>query len=109
MNLFIAIIFGIVYAFIEERYVTVKAHAVITNLFSIYRILYFSLFLVATYTVPYTHWIAYWLISMSVEDIYYWIIAGKKPFQWTWYYIVIDGIPMIDVIEILTAILLLAI
>jgi len=101
------ILFGIIYAFIEEKYVVEKTHAKLNNLFSPYRILYFLIFLIATFTIGIRLWIAYFLISMSVEDIFYWIIAGKKPYQWTWYYIVIDGIPIIDVIEIVIAILLM--
>ena len=107
MQIFQPIIFGIIYAFIEERYIRNRTHATISDLFSPYRILYFLLFLTATFTTPYKDWIAYWLISMSTEDIFYWIIAGKKPFQWTWYYIVWHGIPIIDVIEIITAVILL--
>jgi hypothetical protein len=102
-----AILFGIIYAFIEEKYIVEKTHATLNNLFSPYRILYFLMFLTATFTINIELWIAYFLISMSVEDIFYWIIAGKKPYQWTWYYIVIDGIPIIDVIEIIIAIVLL--
>ena len=46
---------------------------------------------------------------MSTEDIFYWIVAGEKPYQWTWYYVVLYGIPIIDVIEITIAIILLTV
>ena len=103
------ILFGIIYAFIEEKYIKEQSHATLHNLFSPYRILYFLLFLITTFTTPYKDWIAYWLISMSIEDIFYWIVAEKMPYQWTWYYIVWHGIPIIDIVEIIIAVILLSI
>ena len=102
-----SVLFGIVYAFIEGKYVVNTVHATPNNLFSPYRLLYFVLFLVATYVTPYTHWLAYWLISMSVEDLFYWVVIGKKPYRWTWYYLVWYGVPVVDVVELVIAVVLL--
>ena len=109
MQIIQPILFGIIYAFIEEKYIKDQVHATPQNLFSPYRMLYFLLFLTVTFTTPYKNWIAYWLISMSTEDIFYWIIEGKKPYQWTWYYIVWHGIPVIDIVEITIAVFLLSV
>jgi len=44
---------------------------------------------------------------MTLEDVFYWILADELPFSYAWYYPVIDHIPVIDVAEVIIATVLL--
>jgi hypothetical protein len=108
LKCFVDFIFAIIYAYLEVYYIRTTQHATPSNLFSFYRIVYFALFLDVTYTPDIRLWISFFLLSMVIEDISYWVIARKVPYQWTWYYIVYRGIPVIDVIEFILALLILS-
>jgi len=108
LKCFVDFIFAIIYAYLEVYYIRTTQHATPSNLFSFYRIVYFALFLDVTYISDIRLWVSFFLLTMVVEDVSYWIIARKVPYQWTWYYIVYRGIPVIDVIEFILALLILS-
>lgn len=103
---FVDFVFAIIYAYLEVYYIRNTQHVTPSNLFSFYRIVYFALFLDVTYTPVFRLWISCFLLSMIVEDVSYWVIARKVPYQWTWYYIVYRGIPIIDVVEFIVTLII---
>jgi len=106
LKCFVDFIFAILYAYLEVYYIRSTQHATPQNLFSFYRIVYFALFLDVTYSSSIRLWVSCFLLTMVVEDISYWIIARKVPYQWTWYYFVWHGVPVIDVIEFIVALII---
>ncbi len=43
----------------------------------------------------------------SMEDVLYWVLVHELPFQWAWWYIVIDHIPILTVIVLAVSVLVL--
>ena len=103
---FVDFIFAIIYVYLEVYYIRNTQHAIPSNLFSFYRIVYFALFLDVTYSPVVRLWVSCFLLAMVVEDVSYWIIARKVPYQWSWYYVVYRGIPVIDAIEFIIALII---
>ena len=93
-NLLRVFLFGVIYAIYE---VNVPFYKYIPCLD--YRILYFFIFLAATVSVNIRIWLANFFASMVVEDLSYWLIKDQLPFQYAWYYPVVDHIPLVDVVE----------
>ena len=68
-----------------------------------YRFLYTAIFLYPSYLASRkifsinTIW--YFIYGSMAEDIIYWIFLLKVPYTWAWFYPVINGIPIPDVIE----------
>ena len=75
-----------------------------------YRVIYDGLFLSIVYSITgkliswETLW--YFIYSSTVEDILYWVIGLEVPRQWAWFYPVIHGIPIDDVIGVILLIVL---
>lgn len=44
---------------------------------------------------------------MTLEDVFYWILADQLPYSYAWYYPVICHIPVTDVAEVVIATVLL--
>ena len=106
LKCFIDFIFAILYAYLEVYYIRNTQHATPQNLFSFYRIVYFALFLDVTYSPDFRLWFSCFLLTMVVEDVSYWIILRRFPYQWTWYYIVWHGIPIIYVVEFILSLII---
>jgi len=43
----------------------------------------------------------------SMEDILYWLLVHELPFQWTWWYIVIDHVPILTVVVLAISVMTL--
>lgn len=67
-----------------------------------YRVIYDIIFL-------YPSWLAsgklvsfstlwYFVYTSTLEDVLYWTIAFEKPYSWAWFYPVLGGIPIDDLI-----------
>ena len=96
------VIFSITYSFVEVRtpfYMYINPY--------IYRVIYFIFFFVASMVPDVIITISLFLYSMTLEDVFYWILADQLPYSYAWYYPVVDHIPIIDVIEVVLATVLL--
>jgi len=78
--------------------------------FYFYRVIYDGLFLSIVYSITgkliswETLW--YFIYASTVEDIFYWVIGLEVPRQWAWFYPVIYGIPIDDIIGIILLVVL---
>jgi hypothetical protein len=43
----------------------------------------------------------------SVEDALYWVLVRELPFQWVWWYVVIDHIPIVTVVVLVVSVVVL--
>jgi len=43
----------------------------------------------------------------SLEDTLYWLLVHKLPFQWTWWYIVINHVPIVTVAVLVVSVMIL--
>jgi len=96
------VIFSITYSFVELRtpfYLFINPY--------IYRVVYFIFFFVASMVPDIFITFSLFLYSMTLEDVFYWILADELPYSYAWYYPVIYHIPVIDVVEVVLATALL--
>jgi len=96
------VIFSITYAFVETKtpfYFYINPY--------IYRIIYFIFFFTISLVPSTALTFSLFLYSMTLEDVFYWILDNSLPFSYAWYYPVIDHIPIVDVVEIIIATTLL--
>lgn len=103
VNMLRSLLFGIVYSILE---VDIPIWEYIPTLD--YRILYFIIFAIATFSTSYLVWGANFFLSMTFEDISYWIIKNQLPFSYAWYYPVFDHIPLVDTIGGILSVVLYA-
>jgi hypothetical protein len=40
----------------------------------------------------------------SIEDTLYWVLVHELPYQWVWWYIVIDHIPIVTVVVLVVSV-----
>ena len=96
------VVFSITYSFLEVRtpfYLYINPY--------IYRVIYFIFFFVASMVPDVVTTFSLFLYSMTLEDVFYWILADQLPFSYAWYYPVVDHIPIVDVVEVVIATALL--
>jgi len=43
----------------------------------------------------------------SLEDTLYWVLVRELPFRWVWWYVVIDHIPILTVITLITSVIVM--
>ena len=43
----------------------------------------------------------------SLEDALYWVLVHELPYQWTWWYIVINHVPILTVVVLITSVMAL--
>ena len=100
----LVLVFSMIYSFVELKtpfYEFINPY--------IYRVIYFILFFAISLTPSLRLTFAYFFISMTLEDAFYWILANQLPFSYAWYYPVIDHIPIDDIVEVAIAVVLLSI
>ena len=68
-----------------------------------YRAYYFSVFFVAMASRNIRIWFANFFASMTLEDVFYWVIKREAPFQYAWYYPVLYHIPLVDIVGAVVA------
>jgi len=44
---------------------------------------------------------------LSMEDTLYWLLVYELPYQWTWWYIVINHIPILTVVTLITSVIVM--
>lgn len=96
------VIFSITYAFVEVKtpfYLYINTY--------IYRMIYFIFFFVISLVPSLTLTFSFFFYSMTLEDVFYWILDNELPFSYAWYYPVFHHIPIDDVVEITVATILL--
>ena len=98
------VIFSIIYSFLEVK----TPFFIYINPY-IYRIIYFIIFFTVSLVPNILTTFSLFFYSMTLEDVFYWILDNKLPFSYAWYYPVIDHIPLVDVAEIIIATILLEI
>jgi len=101
INILRSVLFGIMYSIIEvnvpfDRYISHNEYVV----------LYYLIFIIGSITPNIRIWVANAFLSVSMEDIWYWVIKGQTPFSYAWYYPVYYVVPIVDVIEIVISVLL---
>ncbi|CAH69436.1 hypothetical protein [Deltalipothrixvirus pozzuoliense] len=99
INLLRAIAFGLAYSILEVNVPLFHYIPVVD-----YRVFYLIIFAIANMTLPLSLFLGNFFLSMASEDMFYWIIKAQTPFQYAWYYPVIDGIPIADVIEVIISV-----
>jgi len=98
----LVVIFSITYAFVEVKtpfYLYINPY--------IYRVIYFIFFFVISLVPSVTLTFSLFLYSMTLEDVFYWILDNELPFNYAWYYPVYYHIPIDDAIEVTVATILL--
>jgi hypothetical protein len=43
----------------------------------------------------------------SMEDILYWLLVHQLPFQWVWWYVVIDHVPIVTVLVLAVSVIVM--
>ena len=43
----------------------------------------------------------------SMEDTLYWVLVHQLPYQWVWWYIVVDHVPIVTVVVLAVSVLVL--
>ena len=75
------VIFSITYAFVEVKtpfYLYINTY--------IYRMIYFIFFFVISLVPSLTLTFSFFFYSMTLEDVFYWILDNELPFSYAWYY-----------------------
>lgn len=98
------VIFSIIYSFIEVK----------TPFFEyinsyIYRVIYFIIFFTVSLVPNVLVTFSLFFYSMTLEDVFYWILDNKLPYQYAWYYPVFNHVPLVDITEVIIATILLKI
>ena len=99
LNLLKSICFGLAYAVIETNIPIQNFIPTID-----YRVLYLLIFAIANISPSLPLFIGNFMLSMATEDMFYWIIKSQIPFSYAWYYPVVSGVPIADVVEVIIAI-----
>ena len=99
LNLLKSISFALAYAVIETNIPIQKFIPVID-----YRVLYLLIFATANIVPSLPLFIGNFMLSMATEDMFYWIIKSQIPYSYAWYYPVVNGVPIADVVEVVIAI-----
>ena len=87
INIVRALSLGISYG-IVETYVPIEQ-------IPVYRIIYVVMLSLPFISVNYFVWLGDAVLCMLVQDITYWAYLHEIPGQWTWYYFVYHGIPLL--------------
>jgi len=87
INIVRALSLGISYG-IVETYVPIEQ-------IPIYRVIYIVMLSLPFISVNYFVWLGDAVLCMLVQDITYWAYLHEIPGQWTWYYPVVYGIPLL--------------
>jgi len=43
----------------------------------------------------------------SLEDALYWVLVHELPFQWAWWYVVVDHVPIVTVVVLVVSVFVL--
>jgi len=43
----------------------------------------------------------------SLEDVLYWVLVHELPFQWVWWYVVVDHVPIVTVVVLVVSVMVL--
>jgi len=89
INIVRALSLGITYGIIETY--------VPGNQIPIYRVLYILMLSLPFISRNLWLWLGDAVLCMFVQDMTYWVYIGEKPYQWAWYYPVVDGLPLLYV------------
>jgi hypothetical protein len=87
INIARALSLGVTYGIIET-YVPL-------NQIPVYRILYILMLSLPFISRNLWLWIGDATLCMLVQDITYWVYINQKPWQWSWYYPVVYGVPLL--------------
>jgi hypothetical protein len=97
INIVRALSLGITYGIIETY--------VPSNQIPVYRILYILMLSLPFISRNLWLWLGDAVLCMFVQDVTYWLYIGEKPWQWAWYYPVVDSFPLLYPIAVIVVIL----